>query len=261
MGSEGEVVDEIAALLDQCSPDELDNILKTIDGDLYAEPIGQSPETAASTPQVVPPTGPPPSGGRRPAPVGLRRTENTSESKSVEQEEEPMISMSEAKQLLDEHSANLMEEVRKTLPYLGAVRTMEGGVDMEMLTNVLAMRDQEVKELEAELAQLQTKLSSKDRRVFDLSGELDVALREVRHRQLDLEFQHLKLEERIRSNAELDQKQKGLLMRVEEAGLNARHAALDIEMGRTASGASAVRLQGSLPWTVRKSRPVANAFA
>lgn len=260
MGSEGEVVDEIAALLDQCSPDELDNILKTIDGDVNNQPTDQSLETLVSSTQVVPPTGPPPPGGRRPAPVGLRRTEATNDRNPCEQEGEPMISMSEAKQLLDNHSATLMEEVRKKIPRLGEVRTAEGCVDIETLTQVLAMRDREVKELEVELAQLQTELSSKDRRVSDLSGELDMALREVRHRQLDLEFQQLKLEERIRSNAELEQRQKGLVMRVEEAGLNARHAALDIEMGCTA-GAGAVRLQGSLPWTVRKSRPVAHAFA
>merc|ERR1712151_426320 len=156
--------------------------------------------------------------------------------------------------MLENHSSNMLVEVRKMLPYVGVASNAEGGVDMEMLTKVLTMRDQEVKELEAELASLQAELSAKDRRVADLGGELEVALREVRHRQLDLEFQQLKLEERVRNNTEMEQAQKSLVMRVDEAGLNARHAALDADMGRTMAGT--VRVQGSLPWTWRKTRPI-----
>lgn len=260
---DSQTVDEIAALLDQCSSEELENILATVsagEDENMMEPSGQPPEPpVGSSPQVVPPSGPPPpSGGRRPAPAGLRRTEATNErTESAEQEMEPSITMSEAKQLLNQHSVNLMAEVGKVLPYIGAVT--DGGVTVDTLTQILAMRDQQVKELETELGQLQAELAAKGRRVSDLTGELDMALREVRHKQLDVEFQQLKLEERIRGNAELELKQKGLLMRVEEAGMNAKHAALDVEMGRPVMGAGAARLQlqGSLSWMVRRNRPIA----
>jgi chromosome segregation ATPase len=174
--------------------------------------------------------------------------------RAAQEEEEPKITLSEAKQLLDAHGNNMLDEVRKMLPYMGAAAGVEGSVDMDMLAKMLAMRDEEVKELEMQLRDLQAHLSSKDRRVADLTGELDMAMREVRHRQLDLEFQQLKLEERVRSNAELEQAQKSLMARVDEAGLNARHAALDADMGRSMAGS--MRLQGSLPWTYRKSRPI-----
>jgi len=88
--------------------------------------------------------------------------------------------------------------------------------------------------------------------VADLGGELDRTVREVRHKQLDLEFQQLKLEERVRCNAELEQSQRKLTQRVEEASLNSRHAALDVEM--CLATPRTLRAQGTLPWTVRKNR-------
>merc|ERR1711879_109664 len=148
----------------------------------------------------------------------------------------------------------MLAEVRRMLPSMGVESNAECGAAMDLLTRAVAMRDQEVKELETKLASMQADLSTKDRRVADLSGELDVALREKRHRQLDLEFQQLKLEERVRSNVELEQAQQSLVMRVNEAGLNARHAALDADLDRTMAGT--VRVQGSLPWTWRKTRPI-----
>merc|ERR1719293_314907 len=125
-------------------------------------------------------------------------------------------------------------------------------VDMDTLTKVLVERDREVKDLELKLAGLQGELAEKDKRVAELGGELDIAVREVRHRQLDLEFQQLKLEERIRSNAELEHAQRILTARAGEASLNARHAAIDLEMCR--STPRSVRVQGTLPWTLRKNR-------
>ncbi|CAJ1338993.1 unnamed protein product, partial [Effrenium voratum] len=103
------------------------------------------------------------------------------------------------------------------------------------------------------LAELQADLSAKDKKVSELGGELDVTMREVRHRQLDLEFQQLKLEEKVRNNAELEQAQRVLTARVEEATLQARHAALEADLGRyTPRGA--LHAQGTLPWTLRKGR-------
>merc|ERR1711957_556305 len=93
-------------------------------------------------------------------------------------------------------------------------------------------------------------LASKDKRVADLGGDLDAAMREVRHRQLDLEFQQLKLEERVRSNAELENQQRNLTARVEEASLQARHAAIDAAVMTPRT----MRAQGQLPWVLRKTR-------
>lgn len=127
-------------------------------------------------------------------------------------------------------------------------------IDTAVLTQALMERDHEVKELEARLASLQEQLAVKDKRVGDLGVELDGTMREVRHRQLDLEFQQLKLEERVRSNAEMEQLQRNLTARVEEAGLTARHAALDVDISRNMNTPRAMRVQGSLPWTLRKNR-------
>merc|ERR1719336_2176087 len=96
--------------------------------------------------------------------------------------------------------------------------------DLGTLTRTLTERDNEVQALEKQLDELQEVLADKDRRVEELTGELDKTVREVRHKQLDLEFQQLKLEERVRSNSELEQAQRKLTAHVEEASLNARHA-------------------------------------
>jgi len=169
--------------------------------------------------------------------------------------EEEQITLNDAKKLLEDHSSAVVTEVRKMAPYIGMSSNGEETLDLEILTKVLASRDEEVKELEARLSIFQAELSAKDRRVADLGGELDLTVREVRHRQLDLEFQQLKLDETVRNNAEMEQAQKSLVARVEQAGLNARHAALDIDMARMMPGLG--RMQGSLPWTMRKSRPAA----
>jgi hypothetical protein len=75
----------------------------------------------------------------------------------------------------------------------------------------------------------------------------------VRHRQLDLEFQQLKLEERTRCNNDLEQAHRSLTARVEDANRDSRHAALDVDLGRTTPRSA--RVQGSLPWMLRKNRP------
>lgn len=276
MASEGPIVDEIAGLLDQCSPDELANILQAIEGGDMGTPVpdmatpvdqlpaGESPPSALPAPvadmspqsptKVLPPAGPPPAGaGRRPVPQGVRR-QNVPE-------EEQEVTLSEAKKLLDDHSSAVVSEVRKMVPYMG-MSNIGGGetLDLETLTKILSTRDDEVKELEERLNTTQAELSAKDRRVSDLGSELDLAIREVRHRQLDLEFQQLKLEETVRSNAGMEAAQKNLVARVEEVALHSRHAALDVDIGRTnMSMAGFGRVQGSLPWTVRKSRPAPTA--
>merc|ERR1712110_912459 len=125
--------------------------------------------------------------------------------------------------MMAEHNAGMLSEIQKLMPNVGS-----GGdvVDMNTLAKTLSERDNELQALEAHLASLQAELASKDKRVAELGNDLESALREVRHRQLDLEFQQLKLEERVRSNAELEAQQRNLSARVEEANLNAKHAAI-----------------------------------
>eukprot|EP00747_Dinoflagellata_sp_TGD_P193561 gnl/TRDRNA2_/TRDRNA2_59894_c0_seq1.p1 gnl/TRDRNA2_/TRDRNA2_59894_c0~~gnl/TRDRNA2_/TRDRNA2_59894_c0_seq1.p1 ORF type:complete len:376 (-),score=87.15 gnl/TRDRNA2_/TRDRNA2_59894_c0_seq1:414-1541(-) len=180
------------------------------------------------------------------------------------------LTSADMQRLLEEHKISVLSEVRKMVsssapapqaaattsgyPMPPAAGTMDG-FDLAVLTATLSDRDREVKALENRLAELQTHLSEKDKRVAELGVDLDTAVREVRHRQLDLEFQQLKLEERVRTNADLEQQQRNLTMRVEEASLNARHAALDADMCRNTP--RSVRVQGSLPWTLRKGKQAA----
>eukprot|EP00933_Yihiella_yeosuensis_P062772 TRINITY_DN65767_c0_g1_i1.p1 TRINITY_DN65767_c0_g1~~TRINITY_DN65767_c0_g1_i1.p1 ORF type:complete len:240 (+),score=67.42 TRINITY_DN65767_c0_g1_i1:63-782(+) len=225
-------VAEISQLLDQCNPEELNNILKSIE-------LGSTP---AAVMAPVPPAAPPPSNGRRPAPTNVARAQAESG--------QQLVAMDEIKQLLAQHSAGVMEEVRKMIPSIssGVMDT----IDIATLTQALSERDQEVKALEEQLAGLEQDVASKEKRAAELTNELDGTLREVRHKQLDLEFQQLKLEERVRSNADLEQAQRMLAQKVEEANLQARHAAIDADAGRYTP--RSMRAQGSLPWTLRKNR-------
>lgn len=180
------------------------------------------------------------------------------------------ITMDDLKHLLAEHSMGVMSEVQRMLPpapaaYAGALPPAAAaldsgwatlpaseGIDMAALTQALVDRDREVQRLEERLSGLQTELRTRDDRVSQLTEELDQTVREVRHRQLDLEFHQLKLEERVRANAELEQLQGVLSSRVEEASLSARHAALDMNMPPMTP--RSLRAQGSLPWALRKGR-------
>lgn len=233
--------DEIAALIGQCSAEELAGILASIEGEADAslpKYLGDADVPLPKDP--VPPSEPLPAGGGARRPRG--NTKPTAEASSVP--------MDQVKQMMQEHTAGILAEVQKALLGGGA---SGDGLDVSALTLLLSERDKEVQALEAKLSGLNAELGCKDQRMADLSGELDAAVREVRHRQLDLEFQQLKLEERVRSNAELEQSQRALAARVEEAGLQARHAALDAEMGSMGTPRS-IRAQGSLPWMLRKSQ-------
>jgi len=234
-------IDEIAQLLDQCKPEELNEILASI------ESSGGGSQPTPLSIQPVPPSGPPPGGmGRRPVPPNMKTITSTAQDTGT-------VSKDEIRKLLEEHSAGVISEVRRLIPSIssGVMDT----IDVTTLSQALAERDQEVKALEQRFAELQADLSTKDKRVAELGGELDSTLREVRHRQLDLEFQQLKLEEKVRYNTELEQAQRMLSARVEEASLQARHAALEADMSRyTPRGGSSMHAQGSLPWTLRKGR-------
>lgn len=282
---------EITELLDQLSPEELSSILQTIENDGLIESatrpaaaqnnsnptdevhenIGSKgegfgpPQEAAADATArhvpVPPASPPTGTGRRPCrgtKPSANGTNGNSATGSAENDNEgdngANVTMSELKRLLEEHSAGVVSEVRKLLPDSGMAPAAPPGetIDMGTLTRVLAERDQEEKALEARLADLQAELVAKEKRVAELSGELDTTVREVRHRQLDLEFQQLKLEERVRSNAELEQAQQNLSARVAEASLSARHATIDADMCRFTP--RAIRAQGTLPWTLRKNK-------
>jgi len=275
------IVSEIADLLDQCSPEELNNILEAIEsGDGCAVESFVSgngcvaPQSPVMNNEPVPPPGPPPSNGngRRPVPAGIKRSASGGEVTPAE----AIVSVGEMKKLLEEHSVGVLDEVRKIVNFpvdkatpASAVTTakavatedalvqaalVQGTLSLDVLTQVLAQRDQEVKGLEANLSELQDLLFTKDRRIMSLNSELDAVIREVRHRQLDLEFQQLKLEERVRSNNELEQAQRTLTARAEDANRDARHAALDIDLGRSMPR-SARSVQGSLSWMLRKNRP------
>lgn len=209
----------------------------------------------------VPPAGRPASGGgRRPPPRVAKKADENPTANAAPSPQGPAASipLDDLKALLQEHSEGVLSEVRKMLPPAGGGGASVGGagsgetIDMGLLAEALLERDREVQQLEARLADLQSQLSVKDKRVAELGGELDQTVREVRHRQLDLELQQLKLEERVRANTDLEQAQRNLSARVEEAALNARHAALDLDLSRTAP--HAIRAQGALPWTLRKNR-------
>jgi len=246
-------IDEIAALLDQCKPEELNEILASIEGG------GGVVHTSTPQPKApVPPPAPPPGNARRPVRPGMKPVEGPAAGASVPPvaPTSPLgagvMGMDEIKRILEEHSADMMLEVRKMIPSISN-DAMEG-IDIGTLTQALSERDQEVKNLEARLAALHTDLGSKDKMVMELGQELDTTMREVRHRQLDLEFQQLKLEEKVRNNAELEQAQRALTARVEEASLTARHAALEADMSQQYTPRGTMRAQGSLPWTLRKNR-------
>ncbi|CAE8716858.1 unnamed protein product [Polarella glacialis] len=242
---------EIAQLLDQCNPEELNNILLSIEqgGDLSE--FFPKPDHAGLQP--TPPAAPPPGNGRRPGPANVKPVQAVAA--STASGGAPVMSMEEVKKLMEEHSESVMSEVRKMIPNIS--NGIMDSIDIGTLTQALTERDQEVKALEARLTSLNSELAQKDTRAAVLGNELDTTLREVRHRQLDLEFQQLKLEERVRNNAELEQAQRVLSARVEEATLNARHAALEADMGRYTP--RTMRAQGSLPWTMRKNRlPMGN---
>lgn len=244
----GPALAEVSELLDQCSSDELSEILKALEtGGLAGLQSPNGPQAPAGH-NPVPPARPPPaaSSGRRPAPVTLKKLDGGAAAQGAD----AGISMADLKRVLEQHSASVVSEVQKMLP--GADGGQTDILDLASLTKTLGDRDKEVRALEATLADLQQELAAKDKRVADLGGELDRTVREVRHKQLDLEFQQLKLEERVRCNAELEQNQRKLTARVEEASLNARHAALDVEM--CLATPRTLRAQGTLPWTVRKNR-------
>lgn len=288
---------EISQLLDKCTPEELRSILQELErGFPENEPVtapmpAPAPMPTPATqpiPPPAPPPAPPPGGARRPAPLGVRRpapAPSASETHHIAGgaegcmpvEASTGITETELRAMLEQHSASLLDEVRKMIPPTWTDPTAPPvpalpapgpapmashssmsraglAMDAETLARMLVDRDSEVRALEKHLADLQSQLAAKDKRAVELGTELDSAVREVRHRQLDLELQQLKLEERVRSNAELEQAQRLLSARVAEASLQSRHAALDMETARSLSTPRSARIQGTLPWTLRKNK-------
>jgi hypothetical protein len=245
MASEASNMDEIAQLLDQCNPDEIAKILSSIEAGNFQAQGYPAPPVLLPTPPVTSPAG----GNRRPVPTNLATASKVEASTFSAPTSPTAVTMDDIKKMLEEHSAGVVDEVRRLIPSIS--NGVMDSIDIATLTQSLAERDIEVKELEERLASLQHELALKDKEALDLTNELDATLREVRHRQLDL--QQLKLEERVRSNAELEQAQRLLSSKVEEANLNARHAAIDAE-SRTCYTPRSMRAQGSLPWMLRKNR-------
>lgn len=204
--------------------------------DISVADTASRPQTQDVAPVPVLPTGPapgrraarrPPGGAMPPAPCALP---------------EPAVTQAELKQILEQHTATVLSEVQRLLP---ALAQQAGGseLDPSTLTDLLVQRDEEVRQLEEELRELQGILASKDQRVAQLDADLAVAVREKKHRQLDVEFQHVRLEERLRGNAELEASQRVILAQLEES------------WGASASPTHVHRLQGALPWTVRNKKP------
>lgn len=262
--------DEIASLLGQCSAEELSQILAQIGAERPERPPQLAPAPPAHLKAVAaPPSGPPPAHGKRPGGrfVGPASPTGGSQVPSAEQlvpTGQVSFTLEDVQRMLADHSKAVLSEVRRVVaaapPPLSASAAPlalhapgDGGVGAGVLAEVLGARDREVAELEARLEELTGQLGAKDQGVEALSADLDRTMREVRHRQLDLEFHQLKLEEKVRTNAEMEQVQRKLAAQVEDASLSARHAALDVETCRTTP--RAVRVQGSLPWTLRKNRP------
>lgn len=121
------------------------------------------------------------------------------------------------------------------------------------LASVIGSRDIEVRLLEAELEELHAILADRDARVEALGEEVNNAVRQVRHRQLDLEYHHLKLEDRIRANTELESSKQALTMEIDRLQLEQRHAEIDLDSSR---GSELLRIQGSLPWALRAGRKI-----
>lgn len=247
------------------------------------------PAAAPVGPVIAPPPGPRPSSGARPVPARTRTAAQeapappalaaspaavpatldlacklapTPASNSMPGAHAPpaqTFTAEEVKRMLVEHSAALLAEVRRLVPdaptaapTVAPVAPCEDGIGTVALAKALADRESEAGSLETRLADLRAALMAKDKRMELLSTDLDATVREVRHRQLDLEFQQLKLEERVRANSDLEHAQRHLTAQVEEASLTARHAAIDADACLTAP--RALRVQGSLSWTLRKSK-------
>lgn len=255
---------EIAHLLNQCSPEELERILRELesgDGTDGAEgadcatpretppraastwsgppPSPQPPPqrrvastaaTAASGSEVVyapvPPAAPPPAGGvRRPAPSVAKR-----HSAAPAPAPAPCAAGASGGVVGPE------------------VAALAAGVGTEALGQALAERDREAACLEARLAELHGTLAAKEQRANSLSTELEDVVRQVRHQKLDLEFQMLKLEERLRSNAEAELAQRACEARPQRS---TEDLSLGMCRGLPAASPITMRLQGSLPWTLR----------
>lgn len=307
--------EEIADLLDQCTPEELTNILKNLEEiatrresspllgqgvprslalaappappgsslaeSLQAAQVAQAPhapprlQSAAAQPQLpctkrsaptagssLPPFAPAPpsapsSGSRRPQPTGLSM-------RPAGPTGADMISMGDLRSVLTQHGSHLLSEVQALVDRSHAPESDDtvAGFDLHMLVKTLAERDLEVKQMEAQLAVLQAELSAKDRCIAGLSLELGQAERDVRNKRVGLQAQQFKIEERRRCNAELEQQQQQqrimsqqLQPRLDEVSLGARqHMAANPQLAAPISS-SYLPTQGSLPWSLRKTRP------
>jgi len=273
-------VSEIEQLLEQCTPEELSSILENLSGGIplpaAAPPVLSASDfnctSAAPTQESLqlvpaPPQGPPPSSRPNPRHGKLvqAQPEDTAAPSAVAvaaagSAGEPLMSMTDLRTVLAHHGEAVLGEVRRlvsastTAAGVRGVAPMEAsGGDVAFLAEVLRRRDDEVGQLEAQLQALQAQLAEKDEHVFNLRGQLDHTIREVRHRQLDLEFIQTKLEERMRVNVEAEAAQRVMASRIEELSLMAKHCAVDSETCAASSGLS-VHAQGALPWSVRKQR-------
>jgi len=273
-------VSEIAAMLDHCTPEELSGILRSIhSGSAAGEADEQRPGRRTGSPQrpppmtPTPPSGPAPasSGRRPPPPSGRPGSSRGGHAQRLTYDGEAVlatgITMSEVQDTLRENVKGVLREVHhmKTSSASQVAPRPQGDdvLSVELLSKAFMERNSEMERLDSEYSAMRNELLVQDTFIAELSNELEMTLREVRHRRLDLELHQLKLEERIRSNAELEQIQRNMSTRIEELGVVARHAELAAaSCSSSCSPSGVVRAQGSLPWTLRlmKQQPVQPAF-
>lgn len=192
------------------------------------------------------------------------KTKAQAQSEDVEKKDAEIEAKEAAKQCLlaGLESGSLENALResKEPPSTTAPATCEEAAaaavfEASLFTEAILARDEEVRRLEEELDGLQGVLTEKDARAEALNAELAAACREVKHRQLDLEYFQLQHEERLRLNRELEVSIKGLTDQIEEARLEERHAEIELEGGGPLSPcAETLRMQGSLSWAMRKGR-------
>eukprot|EP00927_Polykrikos_kofoidii_P059751 TRINITY_DN54887_c0_g1_i1.p1 TRINITY_DN54887_c0_g1~~TRINITY_DN54887_c0_g1_i1.p1 ORF type:complete len:393 (-),score=51.34 TRINITY_DN54887_c0_g1_i1:90-1148(-) len=207
--------------------------------------------------EPAPPAAPPPT-ARRPGPT-LKPKTDVSESCSAMSPHQ--FSEKEVETLLRSLSTTTSNEdppkVSQTLqssplPQKADDFTTAEKAALFPIARLLSDRYRQEQELERHLAKLEELASVKEVRVSRINRDLETALREVRHHRLDVEFQQLKIEELLRSNAELEQSQCKPTCHVDALTLQAKHAAIDAE--QCCATPRSVQVQGTLAWTLRKSK-------
>lgn len=269
-------------LMVRCSEHDLRLLLKILDDptDEASGLVGDGMPAVQSEEPMRPAESPRPIGRfRRPAPVCARRAPSMDNPAPLAGA--VGFTVDDVKRLLEQHGANLLAEVRRLMPEAwkaepsGKTQTSilmhSPDVDVEVLGRSLADQDREIKVLEERVAELQAQLDAKDGKAVEVDNALEHAVRDTRHRQVDLEIRERSLAGQQRGNAEVERTQRPQAYfddpRVmPQAGLRTTNSAgtglccADVSAlgGDGAGGAGMTALfvhaQGTPPWVLRKSR-------